>query len=125
NAMVLFAAEKLRRPVKWTNDRAGSFQSDAHARDLCSRVKVGFDAQHKIVALEVDTTANLGAYLSTNGSLIPTVPTAAVLGGAYAVPAVYMPVRAAYTNTAPVDAYRGAARPESISLPERAIEAAS
>lgn len=125
NAMVLFAADKLRRPVKWTNDRAGSFQSDAHARDLLSRVRIGFDAQQKIVALEVDTTANLGAYLSTNGALIPTVPTAAVLGGAYAIPAVYMHVRAAYTNTVPVDAYRGAGRPESIYLLERAIEAAA
>jgi carbon-monoxide dehydrogenase large subunit len=125
NVMLLFAAEKLRRPLKWMNDRAGSFQSDAHARDLFTTVKLGLDKAHKIVALEVETAANLGAYLSTNGALIPTVPTAAVLGGAYAIPAIYMHVRGAYTNTVPVDAYRGAGRPESIYLLERAVETAA
>jgi carbon-monoxide dehydrogenase large subunit len=125
HAMVLFATRYLGRTVKWVNDRAGSFVSDAHARDLITNVRLGLDADARIVGLAVETTANLGAYLSTNGALIPTLPTAAVLGGAYAVPAIAMEVRAVYTNTVPVDAYRGAGRPESIYFLERVIDVAA
>jgi carbon-monoxide dehydrogenase large subunit len=125
HAMLLFAAERLQRTIKWMNDRSASFVSDVHSRDLVSRVRLGLDRDGRIVALDVATTANLGAYLSTNGALIPTVPAAAVLGGAYAIPAMHMEVRAAYTNTVPVDAYRGAGRPEATYLLERTIDVAA
>lgn len=125
HAMMLFACEKLHGTIKWINDRTGSFVSDAHARDLVSTVRLGLDHSGRFVALAVDTIANLGAYLSTNGALIPTLPTAAVLGGAYTIPAISMEVRAAFTNTVPVDAYRGAGRPEAIYLLERTIDVAA
>ena len=125
HAMVLFACDRLHRNIKWINDRSESFVSDAHARDLVSTVRLGLDGSGRFVALAVDTVANLGAYLSTNGALIPTLPTAAVLGGAYAIPAISMEVRAAFTNTVPVDAYRGAGRPEAIYLLERTIDVAA
>ncbi len=125
HAMMLFACENLRRPIKWINDRTGSFTSDAHARDLHSTVRLGLDSSGRFVALAVDTIANLGAYMSTNGALIPTLPTAAVLGGAYTIPAISMSVRGVFTNTVPVDAYRGAGRPEATYLLERIIDVAA
>ena len=125
HAMALFACDRLQRTVKWINDRSGSFISDAHARDLVTTVKLGLDASGRFVGLAVDTIANLGAYMSTNGALIPTLPTAAVLGGAYDLQAISMNVRAVFTNTVPVDAYRGAGRPESIYLLERTIDVAA
>ncbi|WJR75888.1 xanthine dehydrogenase family protein molybdopterin-binding subunit [Bradyrhizobium sp. NP1] len=125
HAMTLFACDRLKRTVKWINDRGGSFVSDAHARDLVTTVRLGLDAAGHFVGLAVDTIANLGAYMSTNGALIPTLPTAAVLGGAYDLPAISMEVRAFFTNTVPVDAYRGAGRPEAIYLLERTIDVAA
>jgi aerobic carbon-monoxide dehydrogenase large subunit len=125
HAMMLFACDRLRRDIKWVNDRSESFLSDAHARDLVSTVRLGLDDGGRFTALAVDTVANLGAYLSTNGALIPTLPTAAVLGGAYTIPNISMAVRAAFTNTVPVDAYRGAGRPEAIYLLERTIDVAA
>jgi carbon-monoxide dehydrogenase large subunit len=125
HAMTLFACDRLHRNIKWINDRSESFVSDAHARDLVSTVRLGLDGTGRFVALAVHTVANLGAYLSTNGALIPTLPTAAVLGGAYTIPNISMEVRAAFTNTVPVDAYRGAGRPEAIYLLERTIDVAA
>jgi carbon-monoxide dehydrogenase large subunit len=125
HVMTVFACEALKRPIKWINDRSGSFVSDAHARDLITHVALGLDASGRFTALKVDTLANLGAYLSTNGALIPTLPTAAVLGGAYTIPVIGMEVKAAFTNTVPVDAYRGAGRPEAIYLLERVIDIAA
>jgi carbon-monoxide dehydrogenase large subunit len=125
HAMVVLACEELQRTIKWINDRGGSFLSDAHARDLVSTVRLGLDRSGKFTALAVDTIANLGAYVSTNGALIPTLPVAAVLGGAYDLPAISMEVRAAFTNTVPVDAYRGAGRPEAVYLLERTIDVAA
>lgn len=125
HAMMVFACDKLHRNIKWINDRSESFISDAHARDLVSTVRLGLDGSGRFLALAVDTIANLGAYLSTNGALIPTLPTAAVLGGAYTIPNISMEVRAAFTNTVPVDAYRGAGRPEAIYLLERTIDVAA
>jgi carbon-monoxide dehydrogenase large subunit len=125
HAMMVFACDRLARNIKWINDRSESFVSDAHARDLVSTVRLGLDGSGRFVALAVDTVANLGAYLSTNGALIPTLPTAAVLGGAYTIPHISMNVRAAFTNTVPVDAYRGAGRPEAIYLLERTIDVAA
>ncbi len=125
HAMMVFVCDRLQRNIKWVNDRSESFVSDAHARDLVSTVRLGLDGSGRFVALAVDTVANLGAYLSTNGALIPTLPTAAVLGGAYTIPHISMEVRAAFTNTVPVDAYRGAGRPEAIYLLERTIDVAA
>ena len=125
HAMMLFACDKIRRPIKWINDRTGSFLSDAHARDLFSKVRLGLDSSGRFVGIVVDTIANLGAYLSTNGALIPTLPTAAVLGGAYTIPAISMNVKGVFTNTVPVDAYRGAGRPEATYLLERIIDVAA
>ncbi|MGH6764805.1 MAG: xanthine dehydrogenase family protein molybdopterin-binding subunit [Bradyrhizobium sp.] len=125
HAMMVFACDRLQRNIKWINDRSESFVSDAHARDLASTVRLGLDGTGRFVALAVDTVANLGAYLSTNGALIPTLPTAAVLGGAYTIPNISMAVRGAFTNTVPVDAYRGAGRPEAIYLLERTIDVAA
>ena len=125
HAMMVFACDRLQRDIKWINDRSESFVSDAHARDLVSTVRLGLDGTGRFVGLAVDTVANLGAYLSTNGALIPTLPTAAVLGGAYTIPNISMEVRGAFTNTVPVDAYRGAGRPEAIYLLERTIDAAA
>jgi carbon-monoxide dehydrogenase large subunit len=125
HAMVVLACEKLQRTIKWINDRSGSFVSDAHARDLVSTVRLGLDKSGKFTALSVNTIANLGAYVSTNGALIPTLPVAAVLGGAYDLPAISLEVRAAFTNTVPVDAYRGAGRPEAVYLLERTIDVAA
>lgn len=125
HAMMVLACEKLKRTIKWINDRSGSFLSDAHARDLSTKVRLGLDADGRFVGLAVETVANLGGYLSTNGALIPTLPTAAVLGGAYTIPAISMQVHAAFTNTVPVDAYRGAGRPEAIYLLERTIDVAA
>ncbi|MGH6765179.1 MAG: xanthine dehydrogenase family protein molybdopterin-binding subunit, partial [Bradyrhizobium sp.] len=110
HALMVFACDRLQRNIKWINDRSESFVSDAHARDLASIVRLGLDGTGRFVGLAVDTVANLGAYLSTNGALIPTLPTAAVLGGAYTIPNISMAVRGAFTNTVPVDAYRGAGR---------------
>lgn len=125
HAMTLFACDSLDRSIKWINDRSGSFVSDAHARDLVTHVSLGLDVTGRFTALKVETFANLGGHLSTNGALIPTIPTAAVLGGAYAIPVIGMEVRAAFTNTVPVDAYRGAGRPEAIYLVERTIDVAA
>ena len=125
HAMMVFACDRLQRNIKWINDRSESFVSDAHARDLVSTVRLGLDGTGRFVGLAVDTVANLGAYLSTNGALIPTLPTAAVLGGAYTIPNISMEVRGAFTNTVPVDAYRGAGRPEAIYLLERTIDVAA
>ena len=125
HAMVVLACEKLQRTIKWINDRSGSFVSDAHARDLVSNVRLGLDECGRFTALSVSTIANLGAYVSTNGALIPTLPVAAVLGGAYDLPAISMEVRAAFTNTVPVDAYRGAGRPEAVYLLERTVDFAA
>jgi carbon-monoxide dehydrogenase large subunit len=124
-AMMLLASETLKRSLKWINDRSGSFASDAHARDLISTVRLGLDGSGRFVALDVKTIANLGAYMSTNGALIPTLPTAAVLGGAYDIPAIAMDVRGVFTHTVPIDAYRGAGRPEAIYLLERTIDVAA
>lgn len=118
----LWAAKKLRRPVKWTAERTEAFLADAHGRDHVSHAEMGFDAKGKIVGLRVKTIANLGAYMSTFSSSIPTYLYATLLSGQYVIPAIYCEVDAVYTNTAPVDAYRGAGRPEATYVVERLME---
>jgi len=124
-ALLLFAARELRRPVRWVAERSEDFVSDTQARDQVTKVALALDDAHRFLALKVDTVANLGAYLSTNGPLIPTRPTMIVLGGCYRIPAIDFRVRGVFTNTVPVDAYRGAGRPEASYIIERLVEHAA
>jgi len=121
-AIVTWAAGKLHRPVKWTCDRSEAFMSDAHGRDHYSKAAMALDAQGKFLALKVSTLANMGAYLSTFAPAIPTYLSATLLAGVYTTPAIYAEVKAVFTHTVPVDAYRGAGRPESAYLLERLVD---
>jgi len=118
----IWAARKVKRPVKWTSDRTEAFLSDAHGRDHATRAEMAVDDKGKITAVRVRTRANLGAYLSTFSSSVPTYLYAPLLSGQYDIPAIYCEVEGVYTNTAPVDAYRGAGRPEATFVVERLIE---
>ncbi len=118
----LWAARKTGRPVKWVAERSEAFLSDAHGRDHVTRAEMGLDANGKIVGLRVKTIANLGAYMSTFSSSVPTYLYGTLLSGQYDIPAIYCEVDAVYTNTAPVDAYRGAGRPEATYVVERLME---
>jgi len=120
-----WAAKKIDRPVKWTAERTESFLADAHGRDHVSHAELALDAQGKIAGLRVHTIANLGAYLSTFASSVPTYLYGILLSGQYDIPAIYCEVDAVYTNTAPVDAYRGAGRPEATFVVERLVEKAA
>lgn len=121
----LWASKKTGVPVKWAADRTESFLSDAHGRDHVTEVEMAFDKDNRIVGLKVDTIANLGAYMSLFSSCVPTYLYATLLSGQYAIPAIHANVRTVYTNTAPVDAYRGAGRPEATYVLERTIEVAA
>jgi len=121
----LWAARRLAVPVRWTADRRESFLADAHGRDHVTRAEMALDASHKIVGLRVKTIANLGAYMSTFSSSVPTYLYATLLSGQYDIPAIYAEVDAVYTNTTPVDAYRGAGRPEATFVVERLMDAAA
>jgi carbon-monoxide dehydrogenase large subunit len=121
----LLAARQLGRPVKWTAERTESFHTDAHGRDHRTHVELALDADHRFLGLSIETTANLGAYASTFGTLVPTVMYALITPGQYDIPAAHARVTGVYTNTAPVDAYRGAGRPEACYLIERLVEHAA
>src|SRR6185437_9307555 len=121
----LWAARKVGRPVKWTAERSESFLTDAHGRDHVTHAELALDEQGKILALRAHTIANLGAYMSTFSSSIPTYLYATLLSGQYAIPQIYCEVDAVYTNTVPVDAYRGAGRPEATFVVERLVEVAA
>ncbi len=120
-----WAAKKVGRPVKWTSDRSEAFLSDAHGRDHITHAELAVSGEGKILGFRVKTIANMGAYLSTFASAIPTYLYATLLSGQYAIPAIHCHVDAVYTNTAPVDAYRGAGRPEATFLVERIVEIAA
>jgi carbon-monoxide dehydrogenase large subunit len=122
---IVFASKLLKRPIKWTSSRSEAFLSDAHGRDHATTVSLGLDKDGKFVALQVHTTANLGAYLSTFASSVPTILYATLLAGQYATPKIWCSVDAMFTNTAPVDAYRGAGRPEATYVVERIVETAA
>jgi carbon-monoxide dehydrogenase large subunit len=122
----LWASKKVGgRPVKWTSDRTEAFLTDAHGRDHVTRAEMAFDENQKAIGLKVKTIANLGAYMSTFSSSIPTYLYATLLSGQYDIPAIYAEVDAVYTNTTPVDAYRGAGRPEATYVLERLMETAA
>ena len=116
-----WASKQLNRPIKWTCERGEAFLSDAHGRDHESHAEMAMDANGKFLALRVHTDANLGAYLSTFATAVPTILYATLLAGQYTTPQVYVEVDAWFTNTAPVDAYRGAGRPEATYLLERLV----
>lgn len=122
---VTWAAKKLNRAVKWTCDRSEAFLSDAHGRDHSTHAELALDKDGKFLALRASTDANLGAYLSTFSTAIPTILHATLLAGQYTTPQIFIEVRAWFTNTAPVDAYRGAGRPEATYLLERIITRAA
>ena len=122
-AIVTWAAGKLRRPVKWTCERSESFISDAHGRDHDSTAEMALDAEGNFLALRVRTLCNMGAYLSTFAPAVPTYLYATLLAGVYRTPAIYAEVKAVFTHTVPVDAYRGAGRPEATFLLERLVDA--
>ncbi|GGB25361.1 carbon monoxide dehydrogenase [Tistrella bauzanensis] len=124
-AIVTWAARKLERPVRWTAERTESFMTDAHGRDHWSRARLAMDADGNFLGLHVETVANLGAYLSTFAPSIPTYLYGTLLAGLYKTPAIYCEVKAAFTNTTPVDAYRGAGRPEACYLLERLVDKAA
>ena len=124
-ALVLFAARRLGRPVKWVAERGESMASDHQGRDLCSRATLALDADRRFLALAIESVANLGAYASNYGPSVATVGGTRALIGPYRTPALHVRVRAAYTNTAPTDAYRGAGRPENVYLLERLIDKAA
>ena len=121
----LWAARRLGVSVRWTADRRESFLTDAHGRDHVTHAEMAFDGNAKIVGLRVKTIANLGAYMSTFSSSVPTYLYATLLSGQYNIPAIYAEVDAVYTNTAPVDAYRGAGRPEATYVVERLMDVAA
>ncbi len=121
----VWAAKKVGRPVKWVADRTEAFLSDAHGRDHVTHAEMALDDKGKILGLRVKTKANLGAYLSTFSSCVPTYLYAPLLSGQYDIPAIYCEVEGIYTTTAPVDAYRGAGRPEATFVIERLVEVAA
>ena len=124
-AAVTWAAGKLARPVKWTAERSESFVSDAHGRDHVTHAELALDKDGKFLALKVSTIANLGGYISTFAPAVPTYLYATLLAGTYTTPAIYAEVKAAFTNTVPVDAYRGAGRPEASYVLARIIDRAA
>jgi carbon-monoxide dehydrogenase large subunit len=125
DVVVTWAAKKLNRPVKWTADRSESYVSDAHGRDHRTTAELALDKDGNFLAMRVKTIANLGAYLSTFASCIPTILYATLLAGQYKTPLIYCEVTAVFTNTTPVDAYRGAGRPEATYVVERLVETAA
>src|SRR5712692_9968301 len=123
--VVSWAARALKRPVKWTAERRESFLNDAHGRDHVTEAEMAFDREGKVKGLRVKTHANLGAYLSTFAPLIPSYLYGPLLSGVYKIPAIFCEVWGMLTNTAPVDAYRGAGRPEATYLLERLMDRAA
>ncbi len=121
----LWASKLTNRPVKWTSERSEAFLTDAHGRDHVTHAALALDERHRIIGLRVQTQANMGAYLSTFGSLVPTYVYAPLLSGQYDIPNIYCNVIARFTNTNPVDAYRGAGRPEAGYVIERLVETAA
>ncbi len=116
-----WAAKQLNCAIKWTADRSEAFLSDAHGRDHVSHAEMAMDKDGKFLAMRVHTDANMGAYLSTFAPAVPTILYATLLAGQYTCPQIYVEVDAWFTNTAPVDAYRGAGRPEATYLLERLV----
>ncbi len=124
-AFCTFAAKACNRPVKWTSSRSEAFMSDAHGRDHVSKIELALDADNNFIGLRTNTYANLGAYLSTFSSSVPTWLHGTLMAGNYKTPVIQVNVKAMFTNTVPVDAYRGAGRPEATFQLERVVDKAA
>ncbi|WP_298294149.1 xanthine dehydrogenase family protein molybdopterin-binding subunit [uncultured Litoreibacter sp.] len=124
-AFCTFAAKQVGRPVKWTSSRSEAFMSDAHGRDHVTKIELAMDKDGHFLALRTDTHANMGAYLSTFAPSIPTWLHGTLMAGNYKTPLIYVNVKAVFTNTVPVDAYRGAGRPEATFQLERVVDKAA
>jgi aerobic carbon-monoxide dehydrogenase large subunit len=120
-----WATRQIKRPIRWTANRRESFQTDAHGRDHVTDAEIAMSREGKILALRVKTVANLGAYLSTFAPAVPTYLYGTLLNGVYEMGAIHVDVTGVFSNTTPVDAYRGAGRPEAAYLIERMVDAAS
>ncbi len=124
-ALVLWASKKIGRPVKWTGERSEAFQGDSMGRDWLTHVELAIDSDNRIQGMRVNNRCNLGAYLSQFAPFIATASPGRILGGVYKIPAIHVSVTGLFSNTVPVDAYRGAGRPESAYIIERAVDAAA
>lgn len=124
-ALVLWAAKRLGRPVRWTADRLEDFTSGVHGRDNITRARLALDHKGRFLALDVETIANIGAYVTSLGPGSATVAPTPAMGGVYAFPVLSMNVRGVFTNMAPIDAYRGAGKPEANYMLERLIDLAA
>ena len=124
-AILTWASAKVTQPIKWTAERSESFITDAHGRDHETHAELALDGDGKFLGLRVATKANIGAYLSTFGASVPTYLYATLMAGVYTTPAIYCEVKTVFTNTVPVDAYRGAGRPECTYLLERLVNKAA
>ncbi len=124
-ALVLWAARRLQRPVRWTADRLEDFTSGVHGRDNITRGRLALDHKGRFLALDVETIANIGAYVTSLGPGSATVAPTPAMGGIYAFPVLSMNVRGVFTNMAPIDAYRGAGKPEANYMLERLIDLAA
>ena len=123
-ALAAVAAERLRKPVKWVAERTEHFLGDSHGRDNVTSARLALDDKGRFLALEIDLVADMGAYLSCYGPYIPWLAVG-MATGVYDIPAAHVRLRGVYTNTVPVDAYRGAGRPEASYLIERLVDAAA
>lgn len=124
-AIVTWVAGKLARPIKWTSERSEAFISDRHGRDHVTKAEAALDKEGNFLAMRVNTIASLGGYLSGSGPAIPTFFYGPLIPGPYKTPNYYCDVKGVFTNTVPVDAYRGAGRPEATYVTERLVEAAA
>ncbi len=124
-AVITWAAKRVGRPIKWVADRSEGFLSDRHGRDHVTEAELALDENGRFLALKVITLANMGGYLSTFGPNIPTNLYGPLLSGVYTTPAIYCNVKVVFTNTVPVDAYRGAGRPEATFVLERIVDVAA
>ena len=122
---LLHMARRIGRPIRWVAEQSDDFAASAHGRGMHSQVALALDAEGRFLAMRVEAVAEMGAYLSPNGPSCPTNAAGTAFGGGYAIPAMHIRMRGAYTNTAPIEAYRGAGKPEANHIIEMLIEAAA
>ena len=123
--LVLWAARRVGRPVKWIGNRSEDFIASVHGRDSLVRARLALDRDGKFLALEAKILANMGAYISTVAPVVPTMAMGSAMGGVYDIPLVAFQTSGVFTNTMPVGAYRGAGRPEGVFIVERLMDAAA
>ncbi|WP_338148104.1 xanthine dehydrogenase family protein molybdopterin-binding subunit [Neoroseomonas eburnea] len=123
--LALVAARRLGRSIRWVAEASEEFAGAVHGRDLRGTARLALDGEGRFLALDVETVADMGAYLSAVGPHCPTNAFSTAMGGVYAIPAMHLTVRGAFTNTVPIDAYRGAGKPEANYIIERLVDAAA